>query len=81
MNGPQHYTEAERLLTLVTFEGGIHAESDEAILAAAQVHATLALAAAQQDRTDSVAACAHGSTGICLSCLIPIVEHSLGRTS
>ncbi len=35
MNGPEHYAEAERLLS-----------GDELDLAAAQVHATLALAAA-----------------------------------
>lgn len=44
MTGPEHYTEAERLIA------GAHAEAKEAgvygmLLAEAQVHATLALAA------------------------------------
>ncbi len=48
MNGPEHYAEAERIMQL----GQSRAESheDEAVFAAwAQVHATLALAAATID--------------------------------
>lgn len=44
MNGPEHYTEAERLLAIVDVNGTD--PRDAAVLAAAQVHATLALAAA-----------------------------------
>jgi hypothetical protein len=62
MTGPEHYREAERLVRLATIrthaghDGGGHQDSletdvmfahDGDILAAAQVHATLALAAAQ----------------------------------
>jgi len=44
MTGPEHYTEAERLLA---FNAGNRADpSEPAFIAAAQVHATLALAAA-----------------------------------
>lgn len=61
MTGPEHYREAERLVRLVTVrtdpghDGGGHQDSrdsdvvfahDDDILAAAQVHAMLALAAA-----------------------------------
>lgn len=52
MNGPQHYREAERLIAAVTLDG-THPDgspfirSDEPqTIALAQVHATLALAAA-----------------------------------
>lgn len=48
MNGPEHYREAERIIGMVTEpSGGIHADRDD-VIAAAQVHATLALAAALQ---------------------------------
>lgn len=43
MNGPQHYKEAERLLAYST---GVDGEFAPLIVAQAQVHATLALAAA-----------------------------------
>jgi hypothetical protein len=52
MNGPDHYREAERTLALArcaTAQQAHNTEPDEAVtmmLAAAQVHATLALAAA-----------------------------------
>ncbi|MEC4616315.1 hypothetical protein [Tsukamurella tyrosinosolvens] len=44
MNGPEHYAEAEQLLAIVDVNGTD--PRDAAVLAAAQVHATLALAAA-----------------------------------
>lgn len=44
-------------------------------VAAAQVHATLALAAAAQSAQDDIARCPHGSTGICMACLTPFVDH------
>lgn len=45
MNGPEHYRKAEELLDiLVNVERG--AEAEPGIIAEAQVHATLALAAA-----------------------------------
>jgi hypothetical protein len=43
MNGPQHYVEAERLLANLT---DLDAEEVQAEATVAQVHATLALAAA-----------------------------------
>ena len=49
MNGPEHYREAERLLAAVTADGDDPVKSfarAAALHAAAQVHATLALAAA-----------------------------------
>lgn len=48
MTGPEHYREAERLLTERVFVGryGTEISTFEEIVAAAQVHATLALAAA-----------------------------------
>lgn len=45
MNGPEHYTRAEHLLREVR-DGHQEGTDVAAILAAAQVHATLALAAA-----------------------------------
>lgn len=49
MTGPEHYQEAERLLAAATDNGGdpTPGECDDAYRAAAQVHATLALASAQ----------------------------------
>ena len=55
MNGPQHYTEAERLMEFADLphaRGNI--EADQA-LKAAQAHATLALAAATIDAARTVA--------------------------
>ncbi len=48
MTGPEHYAEAERLLTLADrhARGVTHAQEWTLTLTAAQVHATLALAAA-----------------------------------
>lgn len=54
MTGPQHYREAERLLAQAvdrqdgtpSYEAGTENHWHEATIAAAQVHATLALAAA-----------------------------------
>jgi len=45
MNGAEHYQEAERLLDLVMASRVVH-DTDAVNLAAAQVHATLAHAAA-----------------------------------
>jgi hypothetical protein len=49
MTGPEHYREAERLLDLATNNDGDFSMTGEftaALVAGAQVHATLALAAA-----------------------------------
>lgn len=44
--GPEHYRKAEELLADITYDDGSIDSSGEAYAAAAQVHATLALAAA-----------------------------------
>ena len=53
MNGPQHYCEAERLLDWIAEQDFTADAAENTVwghaLAAAQVHATLALAAAQVD--------------------------------
>lgn len=51
MNGPEHYAEAERLLgEAVSWDPDERqTRTDEVVLAAAQAHATLALAAATAD--------------------------------
>ena len=75
MNGPDHYREAEKLLALLpdTERGS----SDEpGIIAEAQVHATLAVAAAL-GTLDAYSAGAGSSPG-CLACG-SISGHSLGR--
>lgn len=46
MNGPEHYREAERLLEIAAEDANIGSEEERYSLTAAQVHATLALAAA-----------------------------------
>lgn len=48
MTGPEHYSEAERLIKgLKTDTGAVYVEDgNEQVIALAQVHATLALAAA-----------------------------------
>ncbi|QCR49856.1 hypothetical protein [Streptomyces sp. SGAir0924] len=48
MTGPEHYREAERLIKgLTTDTGAVYVEDgNEQVIALAQVHATLALAAA-----------------------------------
>jgi hypothetical protein len=48
MNGPDHYREAERLIKgLKTDSGAVYVEDgNDQVIALAQVHATLALAAA-----------------------------------
>lgn len=47
MNGPEHYAEAERLAELAMSPAGLAMTSDGFdVVGAAQVHATLALAAA-----------------------------------
>lgn len=51
MNGPQHYAEAERLTELAT--EGLPTLQHAAVIAEAQVHATLALAAATADQIAS----------------------------
>lgn len=48
MTGPEHYREAERLLNFAASPAG-EAEGVERTVAAAQVHATLALAAVTLD--------------------------------
>lgn len=45
MTGPEHYARAEELLA-ATMRRGVFSEGSEPIVAVAQVHATLALAAA-----------------------------------
>lgn len=51
MNGPQHYAEAERLAGSITHPdaGKMTLDEHKISLAAAQVHATLALAAAMAE--------------------------------
>lgn len=49
MTGPEHYREAERLLTVGAGDRG--STLDTICTTAAQVHATLALAAATANRT------------------------------
>jgi hypothetical protein len=66
MTGPEHYREAERLLTEAAAEGAegtyfIRPES----LAAAQVHATLALAAASAEQA-AVTAFAHDINSVAI---------------
>lgn len=62
MNGPQHYLRAEELLADITRTDGSvdYGDGGEAFVAAAQVHATLALAAAtasaQEDAPRALAA-------------------------
>ncbi|WP_101784262.1 hypothetical protein [Nonomuraea indica] len=46
MTGPEHYREAERLIGAVTHRGLLEPGDHSGVLALAQVHATLALAAA-----------------------------------
>lgn len=83
--GGEHYAQAERLVvnahrmledsTENTFDDALAAAAP--ILTRAQVHATLALAAATQAKVEATAICDHGNTGLCMHCLIPIVEQSL----
>lgn len=54
--GQEHYTEAEDLLARVTLDGNSTPHRDQGVIAMAQVHATLALAAAT--------ACAAEGTGV-----------------
>lgn len=51
MNGPEHYREAERLLSNITRDNGSvdYGDVAESYAAVAQVHATLALAAVTRD--------------------------------
>lgn len=51
MNGPEHYREAERLLESAREDVNIGSAEETYSLAAAQVHATLALTAATAERT------------------------------
>jgi hypothetical protein len=46
MTGPEHYGEAEKLMNSLHGPRDAHPELDASIVAEAQVHATLALAAA-----------------------------------
>jgi hypothetical protein len=76
MTGAEHYTAAEQLLDMATDHGNCAADDyahEAYLLAKAQVHATLAQAASRLD----VSTCQHGMTGLCMHCLIPIVEFSL----
>lgn len=50
MTGPQHYAEAQRLLAIVK-RGAYKGDDTASLIAAAQVHATLAQAAATLDTT------------------------------
>lgn len=52
VNGPEHYREAERLLEINAGHPDVSAGMDR-VIAAAQVHATLALAAAQVEDMES----------------------------
>jgi len=52
MTGPEHYLEAERLIALAQNEGPREAAEFGVLLQAAQVHATLAHAAATVDLDD-----------------------------
>lgn len=74
MTGPQHYQEAERLLALAGSEGagsaGLYIDYDEQaalILADAQVHATLACAAATALSSAAEAGAWAGAAGTTLS--------------
>lgn len=53
MDGPQHYSEAERIMTELSVirDGVVQAVDFPEAVAAAQVHATLALAAAVAVKT------------------------------
>lgn len=53
MNGPQHFREAERLIDEANHVGHTDPTRGLGILVAAQVHATLALAAAQVEDMES----------------------------
>jgi len=46
MSGPEHYQEAERLLATANQRGNANSAHEDRLTARAQVHATLALAAA-----------------------------------
>lgn len=62
MTGPEHYREAERLLSDSTYAGdGIDGEELSRLLAA-QAHATLAVAAATMDAADMNATVHGGAT-------------------
>jgi hypothetical protein len=69
MNGPEHYTEAERLLAgrtvIPEVQAPYHVTPTADDIAAAQVHATLALAAATVTAADVAAAAGDvGSRGL-----------------
>lgn len=53
MNGPDHYTLAEQLLEQARNNSGENAQTFSNLAAAAQAHATLALAAAVVDSHDA----------------------------
>jgi hypothetical protein len=79
MTGAEHYALAENEMSfaLQCVPGD---DRQTAALAMAQVHATLALAAAPEiaisdAEVPPVAVCNnHGTAGLCMNCLIPIVE-------
>ena len=55
MTGPEHYREAEQILTRLADSDMIRGDEGEAeLLAEAQVHATLALAAATAAQLDTL---------------------------
>jgi hypothetical protein len=60
MTGPEHYQEAERLLTTAHKPGKRNVCTHAEALAAAQVHATLAIAAAVNDAANATAIARRG---------------------
>lgn len=63
MTGPEHYREAERLLDEVMSSSTVRPNVDAINLAAAQVHATLALAAATLAAAEHTAAASYDAAG------------------
>ena len=53
MDGPWHYREAEKIIEHVSTHSEVKPETRRDMIAAAQVHATLALAAAQVEDMES----------------------------
>ena len=73
MNGAEHYNEAERLVEAA--EKAAVPEACSAVIAVAQVHATLALAAATEEAAGPT--CPHGTRGFCMYCVLPLIEDAL----
>jgi len=82
MTGPEHYREAERLVDYINEHADTLRPIDaQSYVAEAQVHATLALAAAQTN-ADTIMLCDHGAFP-CSRCLnTQIADHlfSMGWT-